>query len=170
MRTEAPGRVYVNAYKGLYRARFVRPSSHWGLNVAPKGSEGHLTVSSAWSIQIFSKRWNPPLKASSPREDTFGCVSTWLKLFWVFFSTKSLCFSPRCRPFLWQFGGHDWLSSLASNEVLLALCYPHCLYGELSMSPKSMCFEYKKVDRTHDTMLLQIKSQMFCFLFGTSLW
>lgn len=85
MRTEASGRVYVNVYKGLYRARFVRPSSHWGLNVAPKGSEGHLTVSSAWSIGIFSKCWNPPLKASSPREYTFGCVSIWMKLLWVFF-------------------------------------------------------------------------------------
>lgn len=33
----------------------------------------------------------------------------------------------------------------------------------------SMCFEYKKIDQTH-TMLLWINSEMFCFLFWTSLW
>lgn len=34
----------------------------------------------------------------------------------------------------------------------------------------SMCCEYKKIDRTHYKILLQIHSGMFCFVFWTSLW
>lgn len=49
----------------------------------------------------------------------------------VFLSIKSFRSTPRRRSFLRQFAGHDWLSSVANNEVLLALCYPHCLYGKL---------------------------------------
>lgn len=78
------------------------------------------------SFQNFEIRHLKPLQLKSTYLDVF--LHEWN--YSVFLTTMSLCFSPRCRPFLWQFGGHDWLSSLANNEVLLALCHPHCLYGE----------------------------------------
>lgn len=49
----------------------------------------------------------------------------------VFLSVKPFHSTPRRRSFLRQFAGHDRLSSVASNEVLLALCHPHSLYGKL---------------------------------------
>lgn len=126
----------MNIYKGFYRAYFVWSSSQRGLNVVPKGSVVvGRKVCHTWLCQVailYESFQNGEVRHSRilHLKHTYLDVSLYESSYSVFLSTKSLCSSPRCGPFLWQFGGHDWLSSMANNEVLLALCDPHCLYGE----------------------------------------
>lgn len=128
-------------YEGFYRAYFAWSSSQRGLNSVLKGpgvvgrKACHIWLCQVpilyKSFQNFEMRHSRILHIMH----TYLNVPLYETSWSVFLSTKSLCFSPRCRPFLWQFEGHDWLSSVANHEVLLALCDPLCLYGEWWSEP-----------------------------------
>lgn len=50
-----------------------------------------------------------------------------------FYNNKKNCFLQRCKPLLWWHHGHDRLSPILNNEILLVLCYslrPFCKFWQ----------------------------------------